>query len=212
MISPSTPAPTAEDLANASVNSTPSTGDSRATPDNLVDLSSFFVDDEDDDVKAIRDELMNTIEEVKRINFSERPRLIKLISNKTLKTLTITVNTIIDELIPVETPILELNSITFGAALYIQRTIAPWFDEKRKKPKRGKKNAMPWKYKLQKKVDTLRRELSLLVKKEPHTKHTAMKIRRIHRKYKIQEGQLNAKIAEHQADIKGIAAAIRNKE
>ena len=81
-----------------------------------------------------------------------------------------------------------------------------------KNQKRGKKNEMPWKYKLQKKVNTLRRELSLLVTKEPSTKHTAMKIRRIHRKYKIKEGQINARIAEHQADIKGIAATIRNRE
>lgn len=97
---------------------------------------------------------------------------------------------------------LDLNHTTFGAALFIQRKIAPWYDEKRKKTKRDKKHQKPWKYKLQKKVDTLRRELSLLMIKDPPTKHSAMQIRRIHRKYKLKESQIKDRITEHQADIK----------
>ena len=173
---------------------------------------SFVGDEYDEHVRTICDELLNTIEEVKRVTMEERPHLIKLVQNKTLKTLTHHVNTILHDLIPEDLPLLELNNTSFGAALFIQRKIAPWYDEKRKKPKRGKKNVMPWKYKLQKKVDTLRKELSLLTTKEPLTKHTAVKIRRIHRKYKIKEGQVNARIAEHKMDIKGIAANIRSRE
>ena len=71
---------------------------------------------------------------------------------------------------------------------------------------------MPWKYKLLKKVDNLRRELSLLMIKDPPTRHSAMKIRRIHRKYKLKESQIKDRIREHQSEIKGLAATIRKKE
>ena len=71
---------------------------------------------------------------------------------------------------------------------------------------------MPWKYKMQKKIDTLRKELSLLAIKDPPTKHTAIKRRRIHRKYKLKESQVKDRVAEHQAEIKGLAATIRNRE
>ena len=48
---------------------------------------------------------MNTIEEVKRVTMEERPHLIKLVQNKTLKTLTHHVNTILHDLIPEDLPL-----------------------------------------------------------------------------------------------------------
>ena len=138
--------------------------------------------------------------------------MIRLAQNKTLETLTFQVNNILHDIIPEDIPTLELNNTIFGAALYIQRKTAPWYDEKRQKPKRGKKHQMPWKYKMQKKIYTLRKELSLLAIKDPPTKHTAKKIKRIHRKYKLKESQVKDRVAEHQAEIKGLAETIRNRE
>ena len=87
MISPPTPAAAAEDRANVSVNQTPSTQDS-LTPSTQESEMSMFVDEEEEKLKVIRDELCNTIEEVNRINFQDRPRLIRLVQNRSLKTLT----------------------------------------------------------------------------------------------------------------------------
>ena len=108
---------------------------------------------------------------------------------------------------------MELNYTHFGAALYIQRKIVPDDDEKRPRRNNQKSNKdHPWKIKLQKKIQKLRTELSLLSSSGPPTRHLALKIGRLKRKYKIEDNQIKAKIAEHQAHIKGLAPQIRNKE
>ena len=70
----------------------------------------------------------------------------------------------------------------------------------------------PWKINLQKKIQKLRAELSVMSSSGPPTKHLALKVGRLKRKYKIEDHQIRAKIAEHQAHIKGLAAQIRNKD
>ena len=95
----------------------------------------------------------------------------------------------------------------------MQRHLATWYDEKRPKRIRywGKQEPL-WKKKLQNKIKKLRGELSILMATKPVTKHLALKIRRIQRKYNIMDKDTRAKIAEHKANIKGFAAQIRNKE
>ena len=147
------------------------------------------------------------------MNMSDRPRLIKLIENKKFKDLLKRVCHILENLIPIGIPLMELNNTHFGASLYIQRKLAPEFDEKRPKKDSPKiKKEHPWKTKLQKKIQRLRAELSLLSSSGPPTRHLALKIGRLKRKYKIEDHQIKAKIAEHQAHIKGLAAQIRNKD
>lgn len=164
-------------------------------------------------MQRISDELMNTIEEVKLMSMSDRPKLIKLIENKQFKTLLKRVDHILQNLISIDIPITELNHTHFGAALFIQRQLAPDHDEKHTKANRkSSKKDHPWKVKLQKKIQKLRAELSLLSSTGPPTRHLALKIGRLKRKYNIQDSQIKAKIAEHQAHIKGLAAQIRNKE
>ena len=102
--------------------------------------------------------------------------------------------------------------ISYGAALYIQRKMAPWHDEKPTPKSKKKKVELPWKVKLQKKIDKLRKELSILVTSGPLTKSVTRQVARIQRKYKITDRQIRARIAEHQAEIKGLAAQIKNKE
>ena len=58
----------------------------------------------------------------------------------------------------------------------------------------------------------LRAELSLMLSSKPLTKNLVIRIHRLERKYKIKDGNLRAKIAEHQLTIKGLAAQARNKE
>ena len=124
MTPPPTPADAVDDIADVSVNLLPSTEDN--VPPSYQDPSfSVFIDEDEELLRLIRDELVNTIEEVKRINFNSRPRLIKLMQNKTLKTLTQQVNSILQDLIAVDISALELNNTTFGAALFIQRKSAP---------------------------------------------------------------------------------------
>ena len=66
-----------------------------------------------------------------------------------------------------------------GAALYIQRIHAPWYDEKRKKSPRKGKIVYPWKVKMQKKIEKLRAELSQMMINEPMTKRL---LRKTHQK------------------------------
>ena len=66
---------------------------------------------------------------------------------------------------------------------------------------------------MQKKIDKLRAELSQMMTYEPVTKHLIRKVKRIKRKYGIKENKdIPGRIAEHQAEIKALAAQIRNKE
>ena len=129
-----------------------------------------YVDEHEEKLKVIGDELMNVIEEVKYISMAERPNLIKLIQNKKLKDLIKEVNYVLGQLTPNDIFITDLNIISYGAALYIQRKMAPWHDEKPTPKSKKKKVELPWKVKLQKKIDKLRKELSILVTSGPLTK------------------------------------------
>ena len=51
-----------------------------------------------------------------------------------------------------------------------------------------------------------------MLSSRPLTKNLVIRIHRLERKYKIKDGNLRAKIADHQATIKGLAAQARNKE
>ena len=159
----------------------------------------------------LKDELMNTIELVRSMSMDERPRLIKLFENKKFKSVLHDVNQALHELTPDDLSTTELNIFTYGAALHIQRLLAPWFDEKRVVKRKGTR-VPSWKSKLQKKIVKLRGEISQMVINEPHTASLKRKIRRIKRKYGIDDSQIQARIAEHQAEVKALAAQIRNKE
>ena len=113
-------------------------------------------------MQKISDELMNTIEEVKHMNMSDRPKLIKFTENIHFKDLLKRVDHILQNLIPTDIPLMELNYTHFGAALYIQRKIVPDYDEKRPRNTQKSNKDHPWKIKLQKKIQKLRTELSLL--------------------------------------------------
>ena len=66
---------------------------------------------------------------------------------------------------------------------------------------------------MQKKIEKLRAELSQMMTYQPVTQHLIRKVKRIKRKYGIKDNrEIPGRIAEHQAEIKGIAAQIRNKE
>ena len=147
------------------------------------------------------------------MNFSDRPKLIKIIEDRKFKDLLRRVGDILQDLIPIGISVTELNHTHFGAALYIQRQLVPDFDEKRpRKDASNMKKDAPWKINLQKKIQKLRAELSVMSSSGPPTKHLALKVGRLKRKYKIEDHQIRAKIAEHQAHIKGLAAQIRNKD
>ena len=108
---------------------------------------------------ATRDELFNSIEEIKGMTFEDRPPLIKIFENKDFKHLLSKIDSILPELISDDVPITEINNINYGAALFIQRKMAPWFDEKRKAQKKKGSQIFPWKQKLQKRLDKFRGEL-----------------------------------------------------
>ena len=150
----------------------------------------------------MKDDLMNTIEEIRPMSMDERPRLIKLVENKKFKTLLHKVNQCIHDLTPGDLTITELNLFTYSAALYIQRIHAPWFDEKKVLKNRKGKKEYPWKVKLQKKIEKLRGEISRMMINEPKTQSLIRRIKRIKRKYGINDSQIQAKIAEHQAEVK----------
>ena len=99
----------------------------------MVDMSmeeSFDADPIDPEEEQMKDELMNTIEYVRTMKMEDRPCLIKLVQNKKFKTLRHSVDRCLHELFPGDLAITELNAVSFGAALYIQRIHAPWYDEK----------------------------------------------------------------------------------
>lgn len=180
--------------------------------DDTVLEPEFESDPVDEEMERISDELINTIEEVKNMSMKNRPKLIKLVENKQFKTMLKQVNFIMNDIIEIDVPLTELNNTTYGAALYIQRKLAPWYDEKRPKRSRAPKKESTWKIKIQKKIQNFRKELSLMLQTRPLTKRLALRVHRIQRKYKIRDTNMRDKIAEHQAEIKGLAAQLKNKE
>ena len=73
----------------------------------------------------IKDELCNTIEEIKGMTFDDRPPLIKIHANKNFKYMLQKVDSKLKELISGDISITEINCINYGAALFIQRKLAP---------------------------------------------------------------------------------------
>ena len=73
----------------------------------------------------------------------DRPKLIKLTENKQFKTLLKRVDHILQNLISIDIPITDLNHTHFGAALFIQRQLAPDYDEKHRNTERKSSKKEP---------------------------------------------------------------------
>ena len=152
-------------------------------PSYTVSTKSAKIVEED----LIKDELCNTIEEIKGMTFKDRPPLIKIHANKNFKYMLQKVDSKLKELISGDISITEINCINYGAALFIQRKLAPWFDEKRRPQSKMGSKVLPWKQKLKRKVDRLRGELSVMLSSGSLTQHLMRKIHRLGRKYNVKK-------------------------
>ena len=92
--------------------------------------------------KKIEEEILNVIEEIKRIPIEKRPVLIKLQENHKFKTLLEEVNSVFRNMEIHDLDLNELNEYHYGTALYIQRQLAPWNNES-KKHRNGNKSIIP---------------------------------------------------------------------
>ena len=183
------------------------------SPPNETQSTTVLEESFEDDLERVRleEQLLNTIEEVKRMPMNKRPRLVKIIETKTFKKLLSEVNSALSGFAEQYMDMNELDAYTFGAALYIQRTIAPWVKEE-DPVIRKQQSEPPWKTKIKKKINTLRAEISQMTKNEPLTRSLINRVHRIQRKYNIDSSEFKAKVAEHQVTLKGLSAELRNKE
>ena len=100
---------------------------------------------------TLEQEILNTIEEVKRLPIEKRPALIKMRENKKFKDLKSEVNQVLQNMEIMDLDLDQLNIFHYGSALYIQRQIAPWYDESKPYRIRNKNNKVPkWKQKITK--------------------------------------------------------------
>ena len=159
----------------------------------------------------IEEELLNVIEEVKRMSFEERPTLIKLRENNKFKELSAEVRDIVCSMNIDHLDLTQLNEYHFGCSLYIQRKLAPWIDERKSNRKRAKSKTPPWKQKISRRVNQLRAEISQMTTTEPLTRNLINRLGRLKRKYGISEDQFKARVAEHHTQLKALAAELRNK-
>ena len=159
----------------------------------------------------LEEDILNVIEEVKRMPLEKRPTLIKFRENKKYKDLKIEVNDVIRNMNIEDLDLDQLNMYHYGCALYIQRQIAPWIDETKTNTKRAKSKTPPWKQKITRRINKLRAEISQMTTNEPLTRGLINRLNRLKRKYGISQEQFTARIAEHRAQLKALAAELRNK-
>merc|ERR1712074_427353 len=109
-----------------------------------------------------------------------RPKLIKIKESKSLKDMILQINITLDQIVPEQIDIDELNLYTYSAALLAQRKITPWNREQQEKSdnKRQFSNTPPWKKKLQKQINTLRAEVTQMEARGPFSKKTKQKERK----------------------------------
>ena len=105
----------------------------------------------------------------------------------------------------------EVNIYNFGCALYVQRKVDPWLNENKNNRKRAKHDAPPWKKKINKRINQLRAEISQMTTSEPLARNVINRLRRLKRKDGISEDKFKEKVAEHHAQLKALAAELRNK-
>ena len=164
----------------------------------------------------IEEQVANRIERTRGMALEDRPKLVQMGMNKAFTTLTMKVNDALSQLVPVKSSLEEINHATYGAAWYIQTKLLPYHQERRKGIYKEKQIEPVWKRKLQQKIEKYRAETSqisgFLLNQSPRKK-LRKKIKKIKRKYSIKTTeQLNSRIAENQAEIKALAAQIRNKD
>ena len=183
------------------------------TINNSPSIPATSVEEETLDERKIQveEELLNVIEEVKRMTFEKRPTLIRLKENKSFKDLSAEVQEVVRSMNIDDLGIDEVNTYHYSCALYIQRKLVPWLDENKNNRKRAKPKTPPWKQKINKRINQLRAEISQMSTNEPLTKNLINRLRRLKRKYGISEDNFKAKIAEHHAQLKALTAEIRNK-
>ena len=166
----------------------------------------------DERTVKIEEDILNVIEEVKRMSLDQRPELIKITENKTFKNLKAEVNQVMSRMNLSDLNLEQINNYHFGTALYIQRKIAPWYDETKKSSKRNNKpKTPPWKVKITKRMNLLRAEISQMTSTEPLTKNLINRLGRLKRKYNISQDHFNTKIAEHSVKLKALASELKNR-
>ena len=120
--------------------------------------SSLISPEPDNEQLELEEKIANIIEEVKAMDFEDRPPLSKVQAYGKAKKLIKKVNIALQRLVPDSTSLTELNQITYAAALYINRYIFPEHHQSQIKPKTRK---VPlWKRKLQKQLEFSRKHLS----------------------------------------------------
>ena len=159
----------------------------------------------------IEEDILNIIEEVRRMPLERRPVLIKLQENKKFKILCEEVNKVVNHINISHLDLNDLNLYNYGCALYIQRQIAPWNNEIKPNKNHIKTKIPPWKQKINRRMNQLRAEIGQMTTKEPLTKNLIKRLQRLKRKYNISEEQFISKIAEHSTQLKALSAEVRNK-
>ena len=154
---------------NDELNEVPVADDS----DNNSFISDSSIQEEtvDERKKQLEEELLNVIEEVRRMTFDKRPTLIKLKENKKFKDLSSEVQEVVRSMSIDDLSIDEVNIYNFGCALYVQRKVAPWLNENKNNRKRAKHEAPPWKKKINKIISQLRAEISQMTTSELLTRN-----------------------------------------
>ena len=158
---PSSPSSSSESEPDAN-NNIPDVPSNRRRPSDHSPPPPTHQDTADPHQMQLEDELANTIEEVKRMTLNERPKLIKLFESKAFKQTTDMVNRALNKLVPRGSSLTELNSVSFGAGLYVQRKTAPWYKENSFPNPMRVKRVPAWKSKLTKRLNILRKETSQL--------------------------------------------------
>ena len=205
---------TQTDINSSNVEVTPREHDvsTEGSNSSLSESEPSVVEEQPDERQIkLEEDIMNVIEEVKRMTLEKRPTLIKFKETKKYKELKIEVNQVVGNMNIEDLDLNELNTYHYGCALYIQRQIAPWFNETKTNRKRNKPKTPPWKTKITKRINQLRAEISQMTTKEPLTKSLINRLKRLKRKYNITQEQFNARIAEHSAKLKALAAEMRNR-
>ena len=174
-------------------------------------------ENQNNELDNVEEELFNVIEKVKNTPLEDRTDLVKIIPNRKLKKIVAKVNEVIEKEIPETLNITEINQVNYAAGLYIQSKVIPNYKPREKRRKKGKSKPKPpeWKVKLQKEIETARKERSQIVQflKNKKVKGKLLyQIENIEKKYKLRREELHAKALELEGIIPALARKLRNKQ
>lgn len=161
--------------------------------------------------RELRQKIQTKIGEVENLDFAERNFLQKIRKDEEVKDLIDKANTVLETILTTESNLTSINNAIYATACVVTNEVLLKRKERDHglKEQKTMKKRPPWEYRIDRKIQALRKDLSLLIEYN-RTENSSRKYRDVLRKWAVGDGKsLNEAIEELKQRVSATAQRLR---